>query len=390
MLNVPFNDLKPGYLAYKAEIDAAVARALASGWYILGEETAAFESEFAAFCGAAGCVGVNSGTDALALALRALGIGAGDEVITVAHTAVATVAAIVMAGATPVLADIDPLTFTLSPATFEAAITPRTRAVIPVHLYGQPADMDAILQIARAHNLRVVEDCAQAHGALYKGKPVGALGDVGTFSFYPTKNLGAMGDGGAIVSRDPALLERARLLREYGWTPAARYVSQIEGVNSRLDELQAAILRVRLRHLPAENAARARIAARYTELLSPASPHLVAPTPTHLRADAPDHQSTPSPDHQTTHVWHLYVVRVPQRDRVRALLAQRGVGTGIHYPVPVHLQPAYAHDVVRISGSLAESERAAASILSLPMHPYLSDDAVEYVAETLLDVIAAL
>lgn len=377
MLNVAFNDLKPGYLAHKEEIDAAVARALASGWYILGEETAAFESEFADFCGAAGCVGVNSGTDAIALALRALGIGSGDEVITVPHTAVATVAAIVMSGAIPVLADIDPVTFTLDPAAFEAAITPHTRAVLPVHLYGQPAEMDAILAIARAHNLYVVEDCAQAHGATYKGQPVGTMGDAGTFSFYPTKNLGALGDGGAIVSRDPALLEQARLLREYGWTPAARYVSQIQGVNSRLDELQAAILRVRLRHLTAENESRARIASLYTELLA---------------TNRPNHEITKTPvtAPNGTHVWHLYVVRVPKRDTVRSALAAQGVGTAIHYPVPVHLQPAYAHGAARVSGSLAESERAAASILSLPMHPYLADAAVEYVAQTLLRTIDSL
>lgn len=377
MQNVAFNDLKPGYLAHKEEIDAAVARALASGWYILGEETAAFESEFADFCGAAGCVGVNSGTDAIALALRALGIGSGDEVITVPHTAVATVAAIVMSGAIPVLADIDPVTFTLDPAAFEAAITPHTRAVLPVHLYGQPAEMDAILAIARAHNLYVVEDCAQAHGARYKGQPVGTMGDAGTFSFYPTKNLGALGDGGAIVSRDPALLEQARLLREYGWTPNARYVSQIQGVNSRLDELQAAILRVRLRHLTAENESRVRIASLYTELLA---------------TNTPNHEITKTPviAPNRTHVWHLYVVRVPKRDTVRSALAEHGVGTAIHYPVPVHLQPAYAHGAARVSGSLAESERAAASILSLPMHPYLADAAVEYVAQTLLRTIDSL
>lgn len=382
MQSVPFNDLKPGYLAHKSEIDAAVTRALESGWYILGEETAAFEREFADFCGAAGCVGVNSGTDALALALRALGIGAGDEVITVAHTAVATVAAIVMAGATPVLAETDPVTYTLSPAAFEAAITPRTRAVIPVHLYGQPAEMDAIMEIARTHNLRVVEDCAQAHGAMYKGQPVGTMGDVACYSFYPTKNLGALGDGGAVTSRDPAVLEQVRLLREYGWTPAARYVSQIEGVNSRLDELQAAILRVRLRHLAAENEARARIASLYTELLSGGA---------NRRTNAPTHHiTTPLHAPDRTHVWHLYVVRVPQRDRVRAALAAEGVGTGIHYPVPVHLQPAYAKGAARVSGSLFESERAAASILSLPMHPYLADGAVEHVAQTLLRVVDAL
>ncbi len=246
-MSVPAVDLLGEYRSIQAEIDAAVARTLHSGWYILGHEAASFEEEFAAFLQARGgdalaCVGVNSGTDALQLALMACDVGPGDEVITVSHTAVATAAAISLTGATPVFVDIDPQTYTMDPAALAAAITPRTKAVIPVHLYGHPAEMEQILAVAAQAGIRVIEDCAQAHGACYRGCCVGGLGDLGCFSFYPTKNLGAMGDGGAVVSRDPELAERVRLLREYGWTPAARYVSQVQGMNSRLDEMQAAIL----------------------------------------------------------------------------------------------------------------------------------------------------
>jgi dTDP-4-amino-4,6-dideoxygalactose transaminase len=357
-MNIPFNDLRAGYLAVQPEIDAAVQRVLASGWYILGEETAAFEQEFAAYCGAAGCVGVNSGTDALHLALRACGVGPGDEVITVAHTAVATVAAIRMSGATPVLVDIDPQTYTMSPAALAAAMTPATRAVIPVHLYGHPADMDAIRTIAAA--CFVIEDCAQAHGAHYKGRPAGSFGDLACYSFYPTKNLGALGDGGAVTGRDPALLDKVRLLREYGWSPQARYVSQVEGVNSRLDELQAAILRVRLRQLDAGNAARRELAAHYDHLL-------------------PATVTRPVEQAGCRHVYHLYVIQHPDRERLRTRLAAQGIGAGIHYPVPVHLQPAYQGGPVR-AAALPVTELAAREVLSLPMHPALSAAQVTSVA----------
>ena len=253
-ITVPLVDLRGQYLAIKQEIDAAVARTLDSGWYILGREVAAFEDEFAAYFSArggevAGCVGVNSGTDALHLALKSCDIGPGDEVVTVSHTAVATAAAISLAGATPIFVDVDPATYTMDPRSLELALSSRTRAVVPVHLYGHPADMDAIMAVARRAELRVIEDCAQAHGAIYHGRPVGTIGDLGCFSFYPTKNLGAMGDGGAVISRDPDLAARVRLLREYGWRPETRYVSQEQGLNSRLDELQAALLRVKLSHL---------------------------------------------------------------------------------------------------------------------------------------------
>jgi dTDP-4-amino-4,6-dideoxygalactose transaminase len=369
-LHIPFNDLRAAYLAQQAEIDGAVAAALDSGWYILGRQTAAFEAEFAAYTGTVGCVGVNSGTDALALALRACGIGSGDEVITVAHTAVATVAAIRAAGAIPVLVDIDPHTYTMDPGALEAAITTATRAVIPVHLYGQAADLAAIASITRRHGLYLIEDCAQAHGATLDGRPLGSFGNLAAFSFYPTKNLGALGDGGAVVGQDLALLDRVRLLREYGWTPAARYVSQVEGVNSRLDELQAAILRVKLRRLDEQNAARRALAAVYADRLPPSA---VRPA---VRAGA-------------THVYHLYVVRVPHRDAVRSALQAMGIGTAIHYPVPVHRQPAYSPDVAR-SGPLPVTERIAGEILSLPMYPALAADAAARVADALAQALAAV
>lgn len=350
------------YQAHKAEIDAAVDRVLARGWYILGEETRAFEAEFAAFIGVREAVGVGSGTDAVQLALAACEIGAGDEVITVSHTAVATVAAIEMAGATPVLVDIEPDYFTIDPAQIEAAITPRTRAIIPVHIYGQPANLDPILDLASRHKLRVIEDCAQAHGATYRGKRAGAHGDIACFSFYPTKNLGAIGDGGMVVTDQLALAERARLLREYGW--AERYVSHIPGRNSRLDELQAAILRVKLRQLDDDNQKRAQIAEKYSEGLSDCGLSLPA-----IREEA-------------THVFHLYVVRAPERDELQAFLTSRDVNTLIHYPVPVHLQPAYVN-IARGAKGLSETETAAREILSLPMYPELADQDVEQVIESI-------
>ena len=266
MTQIPFLDLTAAYRRLQAEIDAALGRVAAGGRYILGDEVAAFESEFAAYLGLDHAVGVASGTDAVMLALRACGVGPGDEVITVSHTAVATVAAIELCGATPRLVDIDAATFTMAPAAFAAALTPRTKAMIVVHLYGNPADMDAIIPIARAHGLAVIEDCAQAHGARYRGRLVGALGDVAAFSFYPTKNLAALGDGGAVATNRPEIADRLRQLRQYGWRE--RYISEIPGTNSRLDELQAAVLRVRLRRLDEENDARRRLAAAYTQALA--------------------------------------------------------------------------------------------------------------------------
>ncbi len=373
---IPFNDLRAAFAGRRDELLAAAARVLESGWYILGAEVAAFEAEFAAWCGpvggSVGCVGVNSGTDALLLALRALQIGPGDEVITVSHTAVATVSAIVLAGATPVLVDIDPASYTMDPAAAAAAITPHTRAIIAVHLYGRPAVLQPLLELAATHKLRLIEDCAQAHGATIDGRPVGTIGDVGCFSFYPTKNLGALGDGGAVISTDAELLQRVRLLREYGWTPAARYVSQVAGMNSRLDELQAALLRVKLTHLAADNEARRALAALYRARLPT---ELVAP------------QEAPG----TRHVYHLFVVRAAapaQREQLRAGLAEQEIGTAVHYPVPIHLQPGYA-PLVRVAGSLRHTEAAAQTILSLPLYPTLAPAQVERVAAALAALLRA-
>ncbi|MBK8051437.1 MAG: DegT/DnrJ/EryC1/StrS family aminotransferase [Anaerolineales bacterium] len=370
MATIPFNDLRTQYLAHQQEFNAAALRVLDSGWYILGKETAAFEAEFATYLGAAGCAGVNSGTDAIHLALRALGVGPGDEVITVAHTAVATVAAIRMAGATPVLVDIDPVTYTMSPAALEEAINPMTRAVIPVHLYGHPADLAAIEAVVRPRGIWLIEDCAQAHGASIDGRKVGTFGDLACFSFYPTKNLGALGDGGAVTGMDPDLIGKVRLLREYGWSAKARYVSQVEGVNSRLDELQAALLRVKLKHLDTDNDLRRELAAYYGALL-------------------PEQVVKPTERLHCRHVYHLYVVRVPERDRVRAALEAEGVGTAIHYPVPIHRQPAYEDNRAITTHRLTQTELAANEIVSLPLYPGLTEAGVKTVAAALERALAA-
>ena len=338
------------YEAHRAEIDEAIARVLSNGRYILGPEVEAFEQEFASYCDVEHGIGVGSGTEALHIALAAAGVAAGDEVITVAHTAVATAAAIRMTGATPVFVDIEPDTYTIDPARVEAAIGPRTKAIVPVHLYGHPAAMDAITAIAARRGLLVIEDCAQAHGARDGGRRVGSIGDLAAFSFYPTKNLGAIGDGGAIVTRSAELAQRARLLREYGW--ASRYVSSIEGWNSRLDELQAAILRIKLRSLDDDNRRRRELAARYDEALRDAGLHLITP------------RSGVEP------VYHLYVVGSPRRDALQEHLRERGIGALVHYPVPVHLQPAYASS----AASLPVSEHAAMTVLSLPMYPELTEE----------------
>jgi dTDP-4-amino-4,6-dideoxygalactose transaminase len=359
---IPCTDPLAQYLAHKDEIDAAIAKTLASGWYILGDEVAAFEADFARWLGTDHAVGVGNGTEALHLAMRAIGVGPGDEVITVAHTAVATVAAIEMAGAVPVLVDIAPDFYTLDPAQLERAITPKTKAVIPVHLYGQSAELTPILEIARAHGVKVIEDCAQAHGATYHGRRLGALGDLGCFSFYPTKNLGAIGDGGMVVTSDPALAERVRLLRQYGW--ADRYISSIAGVNSRLDVIQAAILRVKLRYLDADNAARRRLAQRYDTLLRDAGLRLPQ-----IRAGA-------------EHVYHLYVVRSPRRDQLLGHLKAAGVSALIHYPMPVHRQPAYVNRL-RGGDSLPVTDRVAGEVLSLPMYPELAERDVVRVADAI-------
>jgi dTDP-4-amino-4,6-dideoxygalactose transaminase len=340
------------YLAQREEIDAAIRRVLEGGRYILGEEAAAFEREFAAYAGASHGIGVGNGTDALEIALAACGIGPGDEVITVAHTAVATVAAIERVGASPVLVDIDPATYTLDPAQLERAHSPRVKAVVPVHLYGQCADLPPIVEFARAHGLRIIEDCAQAHGASYQGRPAGSWGDAACFSFYPTKNLGALGDGGMVVTSDAGIAARARLLREYGWS--RRYVSDVAGRNSRLDELQSAVLRVKLRSLDQDNARRAQLAGAYTAALAESDLELPR-----ARAEA-------------VHVFHLYVVRSRRRDALQRHLDAGGVGALAHYPVPIHLQPAY-EGRLRGARALPETEKAAREVLSLPMHPQLTE-----------------
>jgi dTDP-4-amino-4,6-dideoxygalactose transaminase len=346
------------YAAHKAEIDAAVARVCAAGHYVLGKEVAVFENEFAAFCGTGYGIGVNSGTDALTLALRALSVGIGDEVITVSHTAVATVAAVIAAGAKPVLVDIDPATFTIDPAAVERAIGPKTRAIIPVHLYGMPADMDAIMTIAGRHGLKVIEDCAQAAGARYRGRRVGSIGHAGCFSFYPTKNLGAIGDGGMIVTGDGYLAERVRQLRQYGWN--AKRESQVDGMNSRLDEMQAAILRVKLPYLDADNRRRGGIARYYDDALAGSKLVTSAVPPTR------------------EHVYHLYIVRSERRDAALEQLRRSGVAAGIHYPVPVHLQAAFRGRGFE-AAPLPHSEQAAAQVLSLPIYPELEQSQMEAV-----------
>ena len=355
---IPFSDLKLQYLSIKDEIDAGIERVLASGWFILGSEVEAFEEEFAAYVGASHGIGVGSGTEALHLALLACGVGRGDEVITVSHTAVATVAAIEAAGARPVFVDIDPLSYTMDPSQLEEKIGPATRVILPVHLYGQTADMDPILEMAEQHGIKVIEDAAQAHGAEYKGQKAGSLGDAGCFSFYPTKNLGALGDAGLVVTSDPALAERMRLLRQYGWRE--RYVSSIKGFNSRLDELQAAILRVKLEMLDQWNAVRREHAALYDALLEGAA------------------VATPVEMDSGKHCYHIYAVRSKHREELREFLLARGVGALVHYPVPVHLQEAYG-DLGYGEGTLPVTERVAAEVLTLPVAPEVTEEQIRHV-----------
>lgn len=359
---IPFMDLRSHITDLRSETDTSIARVLDRGWFILGEEVAHFEGEFAAYCGVRYAVGVASGTDALHLALRAVGVSSGDEVITVANAGVPGVAAIELAGGRPIFVDVDPASYNMNPALIKEAITSHTRAIMLVHLYGRPADMDPILEIARRHGLAVVEDAAQAHGARYKGRQVGGIAHVGCFSFYPTKNLGAFGDGGAVVTNDPAVAERVRLLRQYGWEP--RYYSRVRGVNSRLDELQAAVLRVKLRYLETWNARRRQLAAEYSRNLDGSA--VVVPT------EAPD----------VFHVYHLYVVRTSHRDALRDHLYRLGIGTGIHYPLPAHLQPAYK-DLAVTDGQLPVTERLAREVLSLPMYPELTEDEVAAVCDAI-------
>lgn len=351
---IPFVDLQAQYRTIEADVRAALDRVLARGWYVLGEEGTAFEAEFAAWVGTEYAVGVGSGTEAIHLALRAVGAGHGDEVITVANTCVPTVAAIGASGATPVLVDAHPDTLTLDPGTLEAAITPRTRAIVAVHLYGHPCDMDPIVAVARARGIAVIEDCAQAHGSRYRGRACGTLGDLGAFSFYPSKNLGALGDGGAITTNNADYAAQLKRLRNYG--EDTRYYHTVPGFNSRLDEMQAAVLRTKLPHVAGWNEARRGLATRYAEVLREL-PLTLPPAAAWAESNV-----------------HLYPVRTPERDGLQAHLKDAGVQTLMHYPVPIHLQPAYTGLGYR-AGDFPVAEGACATVLSLPMYPELAEDA---------------
>jgi len=349
---IPLVDLKAQYASIRPEIDAAIQNVIDNTSFIMGPAVRTFEDAFAAYCGAAHCIGVSNGTAALELALRAYGIGPGDEVITVAHTFIATAEAISALGATPVFVDIDPGTYTLNPDLLAAAITLNTRAVLPVHIYGQPADMTRINLIAQAHGLVVIEDAAQAHGATWQGQLAGTLADAACFSFYPGKNLGAYGDAGALTTNDASIAEQVRLWRNHG--RRSKYLHDLKGFNERIDTLQAAILGAKLPHLAAWTAARRRLAARYSELL--ADCEVVLPQ---VAAEAEP-------------AWHLYVIRTPHRDPLLDFLKQHGVEAGIHYPVPLHLQPAYT-DLNYQVGDLPVTETVADTCLSLPLYPEMSD-----------------
>jgi dTDP-4-amino-4,6-dideoxygalactose transaminase len=360
---IPQADPRAGYLEHRAAINAAIARVLDSGQYILGREAEVFETRFAALIGVAHAIGCGTGTDALELAVRACGIGAGDLVFTVSHTAVATVAAIERAGATPVLIDIEKDGFNMDPAELERALDAppkwRPAAVMPVHLYGEPAPLWEIAALVRQHGLRLIEDCAQSHAAQYRGRVTGSFGDFGCFSFYPTKNLGALGDAGMLVTDDAELAVAAREIREYGWRD--RYVSAVPGINTRLDPVQAAILNIKLDHLADDNARRQAIAARYDAGF----------------AGLP--LKRPARRNDATHVFHQYVIRTANRDGLRDHLRGAGIGTGIHYPLPVHLHPAYRGRIPAGPSGLCASEKAAREILSLPVYPQLGDAAVDRV-----------
>jgi dTDP-4-amino-4,6-dideoxygalactose transaminase len=365
-ISIPIIDLAAGYREYREELDARINCVLGSGWYILGGEVTRFESEFAAWLGVENVIGVANGTDAINLALRSLDVGAGDAVFTVSHTAVATVAAIEMSGATPVVVDVDATTQNIDIDKLSESVRNfssisgklRPKAVVAVHLYGQSCDMHALRRVCEENELHLIEDCAQAHGATFGGARVGSFGAAAAFSFYPTKNLGAFGDAGAVVFRDSAAATRCRALRQYGWT--SRYVSEFSGINSRLDEFQAAVLSVKLVHLDGEIAKRREIARLYDAGLAGAV-------------------ETPRVSPGSEHAYHLYVIRCADRDALRSALQSAGIGSGIHYPVPVHLQPAYRGRIPLGRGGLAVTEALAGEILSLPMHPFLGAQDVDRV-----------
>ncbi len=363
-MKVPFLDVKASYEEIAPELDAATHRVVSSGWYLLGDEITAFEREYADYVGAKYCVGLGNGLDALHLGLRALGVGAGDEVIVPSNTYIATWLAVSYAGATPVPVEPDPGTYNLDPALIEAAITPRTKAILPVHLYGQPADMDPICAIARRHNLYVLDDAAQVHGARYRGQRIGGLADVTAWSFYPGKNLGALGDAGAITTNDEGVADRIRVLRNYG--SRVKYVNEVQGYNSRLDEIQAAVLRVKLPYVDQWNARRARIAARYMTELDNAG--LVLP-------QVPDWAEP---------AWHVFVVRSYDRDALQRHLTTAEIGTVIHYPTPPHRQEAY-RDLNLPEGSFPLSEAIHREAISLPIGPHMTDAQVDATIAAVLD-----
>lgn len=359
MRNIPLVDLVRQYRSIKRETDKAISGVLESGSFILGENVRAFEQEFATYLGVKHAVGVGSGTDALLIALKALGVGPGDEVITVSYTFISTVYAIIHSGAKPMLVDVDPVTYTIDAKQVLNAVSDRTKAIIPVHLYGQPADMDPIMEIAERRGLWVIEDAAQAHGAENKGRKTGSIGHVSCFSFYPSKNLGAFGDGGMLVTNDEELANKARMLRAYGCR--GKYHYEVVGYNSRLDELQAAILRVKLKRLDFWNEKRRKHAKFYNQLLFKV-PSIV----------------TPTEDTDKKHVYHLYVIRGKDRDRLRDFLTSKGIATGVHYPVPIHLSEAYKH-LGYNNSDLQFTQKYAGQVLSLPMFPELTEDEINYV-----------
>jgi dTDP-4-amino-4,6-dideoxygalactose transaminase len=365
---IPFLDLKAQYREIKSEIDAAVVRTVGSAQFVLGPEVAAFEERFAPYCNVKHCVAVNSGTSALHLALLAAGVGPGDEVITVSMTFVATAAAILYSGARPVFVDVDPVTWTMNPSLIEIAITPRTKAILPVHLHGLMADMDAIMEIARRHDLVVIEDAAQAHGAEYKGRRAGSIGDLGCFSFYPGKNLGAYGEGGAVVSNHSEFAQRISLLRD--WGQESKYNHVLHGYNYRMDGIQGAVLNVKMNYIEAWTEARRSVASYYDRLLE-------------------KHQcGRPVPPPHSRHVYHVYAVRLAQRDEAQKALQAAGIGVGIHYPVPVHLQKAYA-DLGYGTGDFPVTELLADQLLSVPIYAELRSEQVSEVVMELEKVFLA-
>lgn len=362
-MNVPFVDLRAQHSAMQTELNEAIQGVFERADFALGKDVSRFEEEFAGFCGTKYAVGMDSGLSALELSLRAFGVGPGDEVIVPAHTFIATAAAVTFAGAKPILVDVEPATYNIAVDQLEAAVTPRTRAIIPVHLYGLPADMDPVLDTADRHDLVVIEDACQAHGADYKGRRAGSLGHAAAFSFYPTKNLGGCGDGGIVVTDDAQVVERVRAMRNCG--QRQKYYHEFAPFNHRMDTLQAAILRVKLRYLEGWIEARRQNAALYTELLQE------------------DTVTTPIETHDSTHVYHLYVVRTERRDALQAHLQEHGIGAAIHYPIPIHLQPIYAGDGFR-PGQFPVTEHVCDQVLSLPMFPEMTAEQVQYVTERVI------